>query len=345
LDFFSSVAAFDLSAGAPFVDRSRQSAGFSLFCRRKIGISKKSEMNGTKIFHWFVALFFLLCIGQAQGKLKVVATLPDLGSLSHEIGKDKIDLVVFGKPNEDPHFIQAGPNFVTSLRNADVLIENGVGLEDSWLPQLLRKADNPKTDVGKPGRVDASDGIRLIETLTNVALSAEAHARGNPHFIVDPINAAAVARHISKSFAAIDPANAAFYEANYRKFDALINAKVQGWRAILQDLQDRHVAAYHDSWPYLARRFELKIDVFLEPKPGSPPSPAHLTDVIQKMKENHIKAILVEPYQDRRLAEKIGRSMDATVVDVSQFPGGIPGTKDYVALIDQIVKRLAAAIK
>lgn len=293
----------------------------------------------------FCFVVFLFCPLVTQAKLNVVATFPDLGSIAREIGKDKIDLVVLGKPNEDPHFIPTRANFVASLRSADVLIENGAELESAWLPPLVQKANNPKTDLGKPGLVDASQGVRLIETVTTVALGAETHPRGNPHFLIDPISAAAVAQRIAKSFAAADPANAAFYNANSRKLDAVINAKVQGWRSILQDVQDKHLAAYHDSWVYFAHRFNLKIDVFLEPKPGSPPTPAHLTEAIQKMKEYGIKAILVEPYQDRRLAEKIARSTDATVVDFSVFPGGIPDTNSYVNLIDQLVKKFASSVK
>ena len=293
----------------------------------------------------FIASMLVLLPLGAQAKLNVVATLPDVGSLAREIGKDKIDLVVLGKPNEDPHFIPTRANFVPSLRNADVLVETGADLESAWLSPLLQKAQNSKIDAGKPGYVDASQGIRLIETTTTVAFGSEAHSRGNPHFLVDPINAAAAAQRVAKSFAAADPPNAAFYTANSRKFDALINAKVRGWRAILQDLQDKHLAAYHDSWAYFAHRFQLKIDVFLEPKPGSPPTPAHLTEAIQKMKEYRIKAILVEPYQDRRLAEKIARSNDATVVDFSVFPGGIPDSDSYVNLIDQLVKKFADAVK
>ena len=291
-------------------------------------------------------LFPLLCAISAQANLKVVATLPDFGSLAHEIGGDKIDLVVLAKPTEDPHFVDARPSFVVSLRNADVLIDGGAELELGWLPPLLQNARNPKIEVGKPGRVQASQGIRLMNVPTNVTRAAgDVHALGNPHFCVDPIIAKAIAQHIAKSFAAVDPPNAAFYDANYKKFEATINAKLQGWGAIMQTYQGLHVAAYHDSWPYFAHRFGVEIDVFLEPKPGIPPSPSHLTDVIQKMKEFHIKAIIVEPYHDRRIAEKVARSTGATVIDFSQFPGGIPNSDSYVALIDQLVKKLADALK
>jgi zinc/manganese transport system substrate-binding protein len=282
----------------------------------------------------------------AHAKLNVVATLPDFGSFAREVGGDKINLVVLAKPTEDPHFVDARPSFVVSLRDADVLIDGGAELEIGWLPPLLQNARNPKIEIGKPGRVQASQGIRLMNVPTNVTRAAgDVHALGNPHFSVDPIIAKAIAQHIAQSFAAVDPPNAAFYEANYKKFEATVNAKLQGWGAIMQPYQGAHVAAYHDSWPYFAHRFGINIDIFLEPKPGIPPSPSHLTEVIGQMKSYHVKAIIVEPYHDRRIAEKVARSTGATVLDFSQFPGGIPNSDSYVALIDQLVKKLADALK
>jgi ABC-type Zn uptake system ZnuABC Zn-binding protein ZnuA len=181
---------------------------------------------------------------------------------------------------------------------------------------------------------------------TSVAhASSETHPNGNPHFTVDPVIAKAIAQRIARAFKAIDPPNAAFYDANYKKFETTIDAKLQWWRGTLQQSKDQHVAAYHDSWPYFAHRFGLNIDIFLEPSPGTPPTPSHLTEVIQKMKRDHIKLILVEPYQDRRIAEKVARSTEATVVEVSQFPGGMPGTDNYASVVNQLVKLLADAVK
>jgi zinc/manganese transport system substrate-binding protein len=281
-----------------------------------------------------------------HAKLNVVATLPDFGSLAREIGGDKIDIVVLAKPTEDPHFVDARPSFVVSLRNADVLIDGGAELELGWLPPLLQNARNPKIEVGKPGRAQASQGIRLMNVPANVTRAAgDVHALGNPHFCVDPIIAKAIAQHIAQSFATLDSANAAFYNDNYKKFEATINQKLQYWGAMMQPFQGQHVVAYHDSWPYFAHRFGINIDVFLEPKPGIPPSPSHLTDVIGQMKSLNIKAIIVEPYHDRRIAEKVARSTNAKVVEFSQFPGGIPGADSYVSLIDKLVSRLADALK
>ena len=288
----------------------------------------------------------IACAFAAQAKLNVVATLPDFGSLARDIGGDKIDIVVLAKPTEDSHFVDARPSFVVSLRNADVLIDGGAELEIGWLPPLLQNARNPKIEVGKPGRVQAAQGIRLMNVPTNVTRAAgDVHALGNPHFCADPIIAKAIAQHIAQSFAALDSANAAFYDGNYKKFETTINAKLQEWGAAMQPFKDQHVAAYHDSWPYFAHRWGINIDIFLEPKPGIPPSPSHLTEVIAQMKAQHVKAVIVEPYHDRRVAEKVASATGAKVVEFSQFPGGIPGTESYAKLIDTLVSRLAAALK
>src|ERR1700738_3724104 len=178
------------------------------------------------------------CAFTAHAKLNVVATLPDFGSLAREIGGDKIDIVVLAKATEDPHFVDARPSFVVSLRNADAWIDGGAELEMGWLPPLLQNARNPKIEVGKPGRVQAAQGIRLMNVPANVTRAAgDVHALGNPHFTVDPIIAKAIAQHIAQSFATLDPSNAAFYQSNYKKFEATINAKLQGWGAIMQSYQ------------------------------------------------------------------------------------------------------------
>jgi zinc/manganese transport system substrate-binding protein len=282
----------------------------------------------------------------ADAKIKVVATLPDFASLAREVGGDKVEVSAMAKPTEDPHFVDARPSFVVQLRSADVLIDGGAELELGWLPPLLQNARNPKLEVGKPGRVQASQGVRLMNVPTNVTRAAgDVHALGNPHFMTDPIIAKTVALHIAQSFATVDAPNAAFYDANYKKFEATINAKLQEWGAAMLPFKGQSVVAYHDSWVYFAHRFSLNIDIFLEPKPGIPPSPSHLTEVIEKMKAQKIKAIIVEPFHDRKIAEKVASSTGAKVADFAQYPEALPDTDSYVKLIDTLVSRLAAAMK
>ncbi len=282
----------------------------------------------------------------AQARINVVATLPDLASLAREIGGDSISLTVLAKPTEDPHFVDARPSFVVALRGADVLIDGGAELELGWLPPLLQNARNAKLEVGKPGRVQASEGIRLMNVPANVTRAAgDVHALGNPHFAVDPIIAKAIAQHIAQSLSVVDPSNAATYSANYKKFEAAINAKLQEWGTAMLPFKGQHVVAYHDSWPYFAHRFGLEIDVFLEPKPGIPPSPSHLAEVIAQMKTQRIKAIIVEPYHDRKVAERAASATGAKVVDFAQYPGALSGTDSYVSLIDKLIANLSLALK
>ncbi len=281
-----------------------------------------------------------------QAKLKVVATLPDLASLAREVGGDKVEVSAMAKPTEDSHFVDARPSFVVQLRDADVLIDGGAELEIGWLPPLLQNARNPKIDVGKPGRVQASQGVRLMNVPANASRAAgDVHALGNPHFVIDPIIAKTVAQHIAQAFSTVDSPNAAAYDAGYKKFEAAINAKLQEWGAAMLPFKGQNVVAYHDSWPYFAHRFGLNIDTFLEPKPGIPPSPSHLAEVIEKMKAQKIKAVIIEPFHDRKIAERVASATGAKVVEFAQYPGGLPNTDSYVKLIDALVARLSEAMK
>ena len=282
----------------------------------------------------------------AQAKLNVVATLPDYAAVARDIGGDKVEVTSMAKPTEDPHFVDARPSFVVKLRTADVLIEGGAELETGWLPPLLQNARNEKIESGKPGRVVTSQGIRLLDVPATLSRAAgDVHASGNPHFMVDPIIAKAVAQHIAQSFVALDPANAATYQTNYTKFEAAIDAKLQDWGRALLPYKGQQLAAYHDSWVYFAHRFGFMIETFLESKPGIPPSPSHLAEVIAKMKTEHVRAILVEPFQNRKIAEKVASSTGAHVVDAAQFPGALPNTDSYIAHMDELVARVAAALK
>jgi zinc/manganese transport system substrate-binding protein len=292
------------------------------------------------------ACLCLTIVHASYGKINVVATLPDYAALAREIGGDNVDVTVLAKPTEDPHFVDARPSFVVKLRQADVLIDGGAELEVGWLPPLLQNARNPKIEAGQPGRVQASEGVRLMEVPAALTRAAgDVHAMGNPHFMIDPIIAKAVAQHIANAFAAVDSSHAGEYQANEKKFEATINARLQEWGAKLLPYRGQNIVAYHDSWPYFGHRFGFNINIFLEPKPGIPPSPSHLAEVIAQMKAQKIKAIIVEPYHNRKTAEKVAESTGAKVVDFAQFPGALPDTETYEKLVDALVNNLAAALK
>jgi zinc/manganese transport system substrate-binding protein len=282
----------------------------------------------------------------AHAKLNVVATTPDLAAIAREIGGDKIDLTTLAKPTEDPHFVDARPNLIVKLNRADVLIEGGAELEIGWLPVLLNQARNPRLAAGAPGHVACALGVQMLEVPSTLDRSkGDIHAAGNPHYVVDPVNAKIVAQHIADAFCAVDGKSSDEYRANLKKFTDALDAKLVEWQKTLAPFKGQQVVAYHNSWLYFGNRFGLKMDLFLEPKPGVPPTPTHLAEVITKMKEDQVHVIIVDPYLNRRTAETVAARTGATVVDVTQSPGGVKGTEaGYIALLDYLVNAVARAL-
>ena len=281
----------------------------------------------------------------AQAKLNVVATTPDLASIAKEIGGDKITVTTLAKPSEDPHFVDAKPSFIVKLNHADMVVEGGAELEIGWLPALLGQSRNVKLAAGAPGHVNCSKGVPLLDVPATLDRSrGDIHAAGNPHFAISPSNVKIVAQTIAAALAENDPANAGAYSANLKNFTAALDAKLVEWQKTLAPFKGRSIVAYHDSWPYFAREFGLKIELFLEPKPGIPPTPSHLAEVIAKMKMEAARVIIVDAYLNRRTAETVARETGAMVVPVTQFPGGIKGTEGgYIQLLDYLVGSLASA--
>jgi len=279
----------------------------------------------------------------AHAKLRVVATTPDLGAVASAVGGDRVDLSVLAKPTEDPHFVDAKPSFLVKLNRADVLIEGGADLEAGWLTPLIEGARNTKLQRGAPGRVFASEGIALMEVPTTLDRSqGDIHAAGNPHFMTDPVNAEIVAAHIARVLGSLDEKSAATYEANLKAFTAQLDTKLAEWRAVLAPYAGRPVVTYHNYWIYFGRRFRLPMDLYLEPKPGIPPTPAHLAEVISAMRAGNIKLIVVQPYQNRKTAETVAGHTGATVLDFPSFPGG-SDTGSYIDWMDHLVKTTANA--
>ena len=291
----------------------------------------------------FVASFLAQSTVAAQ--IRVVATTPDLAAVAKEIGGDRVTVAALAKPTEDPHFVDAKPSFIVTLNRADALIEGGAELEMGWLPPLLENARNGKIGAGAPGRIVASEGIRLAEIPTSFDRSkGDIHSLGNPHFMIDPMNVKIVARNIATHLAQIDPKSAATYSANLAKFNTRLDAKLAQWQQQLAPYKGAKIVTYHRDFPYLAQRFGLVTLDELEPKPGIAPSPAHLAQVIGKMKANNAKVILVQPFQNRKTAETVARQTGATVIDAPQQPGAAPNTSTYFDSMDNLVRAIASGL-
>jgi zinc/manganese transport system substrate-binding protein len=282
----------------------------------------------------------------AQAKLNVVATTADLAALAVAVGGDRVELTTLARPTEDPHFVDPRPSFIVKLNRADALIEGGADLEAAWLEPLLTGARNAKLATGAPGRVQCNAGIQMLGVPAQLDRSqGHVHATGNPHYLMDPLNARLVARTIAAAFTKLEPASAGVFQANLEKFQAALDARLAEWRKQLEPFAGRRVVAYHDSWLYFARRFGVRVDLFLEPKPGIPPSPAHLAAVGEQMKADGVRVIFLEPHVSRRTAETLARAGGGVVVEVTQFPGGLKGAgPGYLEMMDHNVRALTGAL-
>lgn len=282
----------------------------------------------------------------AAGKLNVIASTPDLGSIARVVGGDRIDLTVVAKPTEDPHFVEARPSFIVKMSKADLLIEGGADLESGWLKPLTDGARNAKINPGGAGRIVCSEGLKLLEVPVTLDRSkGDIHALGNPHYLMDPANAKLVAEKIGAGLAKADPKSALFYQERVKAFSEELESRMETWKNLLLAAHGKRVVAYHNTWPYFSAAFGVKIDLFLEPKPGIPPTPSHLAQTIAQMKTEKVAAIIVEPYQNRRTAEKVGQETGARVLLLAQYPGGVRGTEaGYIANMEHIVRQIASVM-
>jgi zinc/manganese transport system substrate-binding protein len=294
-----------------------------------------------------LAALLALAPQAARAQLKVVTSTTDLYDIAKEVGGDKITASHIGEGYQDPHFIEAKPSFVLQLRNADVWAFVGLDLEIGWMPLLLDGARNPKIRQGGSGYVDASTAVPILDRPQgNVDRSmGDVHPLGNPHYWLDPENARRIARLFKGKFTQLDPSNAAAYDANERAFEARLNAAEKGWQSDLAAIRGKPVVAWHTSWRYFAEYNGMNIVAFMEPKPGVPPSPAHLYEVIQTVKRTGAKAIVMEPFYDRKVADLVAKQTGIKVLILPPSVGGVKGNDDYIQLMQYDMSQLASAVR
>ena len=282
----------------------------------------------------------------ASAQLKVVTSTTDLYDIAREVGGNLIRATHISEGYQDPHFVEAKPSFILQLRNADVFAFVGLDLEIGWMPLLVQGARNPKIRQGGSGYFDASRAIKVLDVPRgNVDRSqGDVHPLGNPHYWLHPENSVRIAKMFEDKFAQLDPGNEDSYERNRKVFEARLKAAEKAWSAQLASIKGKPVVAWHTSWRYFADYTGMNIVAFLEPKPGVPPSPAHLAGVIATIKRTGAKVIIMEPFYDRKIADLVATRSGAKVLILPPSVGGIKGIDDYVQLMQYNVTKLAAAL-
>lgn len=288
----------------------------------------------------------VLSFNLAFGKLKVVTTTQDLASIASFIGGDKIELNFIVKGYQDPHFVDAKPSFLLKLKNADLLIAVGLELEIGWLPVLVKDSRNPKILAGK-GYLEASSNCEILEKPTGQLTRAggDIHPFGNPHFWLDPNNGKIMAQNIAQRFSELDPANANFYQSSLDNFVKRLADKQKEWEGLIEPYRGTKIVTYHNSWPNFAKYFGLQVIGYVEPKPGIPPSPSHIFKLVNQMKEENCKIILMEPYFDIKTPQSIAQKAGAKVVVLPPSVGGVKEITDYFTLFDYDLNLLIKTFK
>ncbi len=288
----------------------------------------------------------LLAATPAFADLKVATSLTDLASVAQFVGGKHVTAQSLCRGYEDPHFVPAKPSLMKAIQHADVFVSTGLELDGGWLPLVLPGSRNPKIQQGTKGFVDASEGVDVLEKPTGTVSRAEGdiHPLGNPHYYADPKNLEIVADHLAEVFSRLDPANAADYAANAKAFDERMEASLAKWEQEMAPYKGASIVTYHKNFVYFADRFGLKLFGTVEPKPGIPPSPRHITELAEAMKQAGVKVVVYQPYYNADASNEVAKRAGGVAVEIATEVGGLPGTDDVFSKFDVLVSSMAGAL-
>lgn len=284
-------------------------------------------------------LIVLLLVTPSFAKVNAVVTLPWIGSIAKEIGKDRIEITTLIKAGQDPHFAEAKPSMILAARKADLLMYNGLELEIGYLPRIIESSNNPNIQPGGKGNLDCSQFITPIEKPSSFDRSmGDVHPLGNPHYHFSPTNILKVAEGMTEAFSAVDTGNAGFYRDNLRLFKEKLAEKRKQWSA--NTLKGRKYIAYHKLFEYLAEEYGFRIQGYIEPKPGIPPSAGHLADMIVNIKKTKPDAIIATVVAGKKEVEALSLKTGVRAVVLPHDVGATETSKDWFSLMDEVLKAL-----
>ncbi|MCU0690767.1 MAG: metal ABC transporter substrate-binding protein [Polyangiaceae bacterium] len=293
------------------------------------------------VFAWFITAYLMSIAGVAVAEVRVVTTIPDFGAIAKEVGGANVRVTAMVKPTQDPHFVDAKPSLMLDLNRADLLLVAGMELEGGWLPPLMTGARNGRIQRGAQGYLDCATLIPPMQVRAPDRSQGDVHPGGNPHHWIDPRNGIRIARGITDRLKKIDPAHSDAYQAGLDAFVQRLEARMDGWRKLLAPHKGTKVVVYHESWVYFLDWTGYQQVGELEPKPGIPPKPAHVAELIRKVQGQGVKYVLQESFYPTQLsrifAEKSGAQLKVLPTMV-----GAGGTASYADVIDRLVRELTS---
>jgi zinc/manganese transport system substrate-binding protein len=290
-------------------------------------------------------IFASLLSANAQAKLTVFACEPEWGSLLQELAGDKIAIDVGTSGLQDVHQIEAKPSLIAKVRRANLIVCTGADLEVGWLPQLIRQSGNPAIASG-PGSFMAASQIVTLEKPTQLdRANGDVHPQGNPHFQMDPYRILTIAKALSARLTQLDAANAGVYQQNLTAFNTRWTAATKRWEAKATPLKGRKIIVQHSSWVYLNKWLGLEQVGALEPKPGVPPTSAHLAGLIGIAKTERPIAIVRAAYQDPKASVWLSEHSGIKAIALPFTVGGDAQAKDLFGLFDSTIDKLLGVAK
>ena len=292
------------------------------------------------------ALGVMAGVADAADKVRVVTTLTDLKALTEAVGGDLVEVDALARGTQNPHDLEARPSLMIKVRRADVLVVNGLDL-DNWVDVVVQGANNARVNPGAPGWVDASRGIPVLEVpTTRVDRSmGDVHPLGNPHYTLDPGMAPIITGNILEGLARTAPQHRAAFEKNRQDFLARLEPAMAQWTKTLEPFRGAKTVTYHADWIYFLTRFGLVQVGAVEDRPGIPPTPSHLTQLIRRMKDDKVKVVIVEPWNDQKLAARVAEEAGAKALVLAAGVGSLKGADTYLDAVAYNVNTLAQALR
>jgi zinc/manganese transport system substrate-binding protein len=276
-------------------------------------------------------------------QIRVVATWPALADITKQVGKELVSVDTLATGVEDPHGVPMKPSFVPRLNRADVLILIGLDDEHAWIPALLEVASNPKILLGKPGYIDCSVGVPVLEAPALVDRSeGDLHPKGNPHYLLDPVRAKIVAQNIATGLSRNFPQHQQVFEKNLKAYAAELDTWIGRWEKMAAPLRGVKFVEYHPEWIYLADRFGMSRIGSVELKPGIEPTPNHLVALTQQIKQEKAR-LLIYGSQNPRIPQQISNETGIKLLRLYSGGGSGPETDSYIKWIDYTVRTLVQA--
>jgi len=293
-----------------------------------------------------VAALSFASFSLSSAAISIFACEPEWSALAQELGGDKVSVYSATTALQDPHRIEARPSLIARVRSADLLVCTGAELEIGWLPLLLTQSGNSRIQLGSPGYFEASQYVPKIEVPATIDRSlGDVHASGNPHIHLDPRNVAKVADALAERLNQLDPANADTYKARANSFREKWRAATSRWEKEAAPLRGVPVVVYHKDLSYFINWTGMREGGSLEPKPGLPPTPSHLAELVEKLKRDPAKAVVYSAYSSPRAAEFLSERAKIPPLMLPFTVGGSEKAKDLFGLFDDMIGRLLAVVK